>query len=137
MDQPRTPVSGLRERSSALAAGQAAPFDLVRRTAHNPMKPFTHVLALLGVLGGTARATDRPNIVLIYADDLGDGDVSCYGAGRVRTPAVNRLAREGLRFTDGHALAATCTPARAGHARPPGPHPPPGPQPAVSAPTCP
>lgn len=54
----------------------------------------------------------QPNVVLIYADDLGYGDVSCYGATRVRTPAIDRLATEGLRFTDGHSAAATCTPSR-------------------------
>src|SRR4051794_34836315 len=57
-------------------------------------------------------AADRPNIVLIYADDLGYGDVGCYGATSVRTPNVDRLAREGMRFTDGHSASATCTPSR-------------------------
>jgi arylsulfatase A-like enzyme len=52
------------------------------------------------------------NIVFIYADDLGYGDVSCYGATRVQTPNLDQLAREGLRFTDAHAAAATCTPSR-------------------------
>lgn len=54
----------------------------------------------------------KPNIVLIYADDVGYGDVGCYGATRVQTPHIDRLAREGLRFTDAHAPAATCTPSR-------------------------
>jgi len=53
-----------------------------------------------------------PSILLIYADDLGWGDLSCYGATRVATPAIDRLAREGLVFTDAHAPAATCTPSR-------------------------
>ena len=53
-----------------------------------------------------------PNIVYIYADDLGYGDLSCYGAQRVRTPNIDRLARRGLRFTDAHTSAATCTPSR-------------------------
>ncbi len=58
-------------------------------------------------------ATARPkNIVLILADDLGWGDVACYGAQGVATPNVDRLAREGMRFTDAHASAATCTPTR-------------------------
>lgn len=57
-------------------------------------------------------AADRPNIVLIYADDLGYGDVSCYGATEIATPHVDRLAREGLRFTDAHSASATCTPSR-------------------------
>src|SRR5215213_811729 len=54
----------------------------------------------------------KPNIVLIYTDDLGYGDVGCYGATRVKTPNVDGLAREGLRFTDGHSPSATCTPSR-------------------------
>jgi arylsulfatase A-like enzyme len=53
-----------------------------------------------------------PNIVILYADDLGYGDVACYGATRVRTPHIDRLAAGGLRFTDVHASAATCTPSR-------------------------
>lgn len=54
----------------------------------------------------------RPNVILIYADDLGYGDLSCYGAQGVRTPNVDRLASEGIRFTDTHAVAATSTPSR-------------------------
>jgi len=59
-----------------------------------------------------ASAADRPNILLIYIDDLGYGDVGCYGATAVQTPNVDRLAREGLRFTDGHCTSGTCTPSR-------------------------
>ena len=59
-----------------------------------------------------ARAQTRPNIILIYTDDLGYGDTSCYGATSLKTVNVDRLAKEGLRFTDGHAPAATCTPSR-------------------------
>jgi arylsulfatase A-like enzyme len=54
----------------------------------------------------------RPNIVLIYVDDLGYGDISCNGATLVKTPHVDRLAREGLNFSDGHSPSATCTPSR-------------------------
>jgi arylsulfatase A-like enzyme len=60
----------------------------------------------------TVFAADKPNIVLIYADDLGYGDVGCYGATQIETPNVDRLAREGLRFTDAHSPSATCTPSR-------------------------
>lgn len=60
----------------------------------------------------SVNADTHPNIVLIYADDLGYGDVSCYGATRVKTPQIDRLAEQGLRFTDGHSSAATCTPSR-------------------------
>ena len=71
-------------------------------------------LAVVGC-AETSRAAPvtRPkNIVLILADDLGWGDVSCYGAKAVTTPNVDRLAREGMRFTDAHAPASTCTPSR-------------------------
>jgi arylsulfatase A-like enzyme len=54
----------------------------------------------------------KPNIVILYADDLGYGDVGCYGAQRVQTPNIDRLAKTGLRFTDAHCSAATCTPSR-------------------------
>lgn len=57
-------------------------------------------------------AADKPNVVLLYADDLGYGDVSCYGAKTISTPHIDKLAAEGLRFTDGHCSAATCTPSR-------------------------
>ncbi len=54
----------------------------------------------------------RPNVVMIYADDLGFGDLECYGAKGVRTPNVNRLSENGVRFTNAHAVAATSTPSR-------------------------
>lgn len=53
-----------------------------------------------------------PNIVLIVADDLGFGDLGCYGATRIPTPNVDRLASQGLRFTNAHATSAVCTPSR-------------------------
>jgi len=53
-----------------------------------------------------------PNIVLVYADDLGYGDVSCYGATGVNTPHIDRLAAQGIRFTEAYATSATCTPSR-------------------------
>ena len=58
------------------------------------------------------RGARLPNIVLIYADDLGYGDVGCYGAVKVATPAIDRLASRGVRFTNVHSTAATCTPSR-------------------------
>jgi arylsulfatase A-like enzyme len=54
----------------------------------------------------------KPNIVLFYVDDLGYGDLGCYGAEGVQTPNVDRLAEEGMRFTDAHCSAATSTPSR-------------------------
>ena len=54
----------------------------------------------------------RPNIIYMYADDLGYGDVSCYGATRVQTPNIDRAAAAGVRFTNAHSSSATCTPSR-------------------------
>jgi arylsulfatase A-like enzyme len=63
--------------------------------------------------GRAEAAQEKPrNIVLIYADDLGYGDVSCYGATKVATPNIDRLAREGVRFANAHSSSATCTPSR-------------------------
>src|SRR3954468_17312771 len=75
---------------------------------------FAIVLAFSFTIARTPRAFSHtaPNIVLIYADDLGYGDVSAYGAKALSTPNIDRLANAGLRFTDAHASAATCTPSR-------------------------
>jgi arylsulfatase A-like enzyme len=70
------------------------------------------VVWLLTLWAGPLLGADRPNIVLIYTDDVGFGDVGCYGATGVETPNVDRLAREGLKFRDAHCSAATCTPSR-------------------------
>lgn len=56
----------------------------------------------------------NPNIVLIMADDLGFGDLGCYGATKIQTPAIDRLAESGVRFTDAHASGAVCQPSRYG-----------------------
>ncbi|WP_255486791.1 sulfatase family protein [Mucilaginibacter sp. SP1R1] len=54
----------------------------------------------------------RPNVIYICADDLGYGDLSCYGATKINTPNVDKLAASGIRFTNGHCTSATCTPSR-------------------------
>lgn len=59
-----------------------------------------------------AKEAKTPNVIFIYADDLGYGDLECYGATRVQTPNVNKLANSGIRFTNTHATAATSTPSR-------------------------
>ena len=75
--------------------------------------------ALAQVLGlfllascSTIAAEQPPNVVLIFADDLGYGDLGCYGATKVQTPNIDRLAKEGRRFTDAHSVSAVCTPSR-------------------------
>lgn len=57
-------------------------------------------------------AAPKPNIVFILADDIGYGDFSCYGATKIKTPNCDRLASQGLRFTDAHSPSAVCTPTR-------------------------
>lgn len=82
------------------------------------LRPF--VAAILLVLSGSLfaetsrnpKSSATPNIIFILADDLGYGDVGCYGAKAVATPNVDRLAKEGLRFTSGYCTSATCTPSR-------------------------
>lgn len=65
-----------------------------------------------GAVPAQSPGSQKPNIVVLYIDDLGYGDVSCYGATGVKTPNVDYLAAKGLKFTDGHCTAATCTPSR-------------------------
>ncbi len=67
---------------------------------------------VFGFSGISASAERQPNIVLIFADDLGYGDVGCYGATHVDTPHIDSLAAEGRRFTDAHSASATCSPSR-------------------------
>jgi len=71
-------------------------------------------LVLCLLLALTAQAADRPNIIVILADDYGYGSAGCYGADPklVRTPAIDRLATEGRRFTDGNTTSSVCSPTR-------------------------
>lgn len=59
-----------------------------------------------------AEAKQTPNVVIIYGDDVGFGDVGVYGAKLIPTPNLDRMAAEGIQFTDAHCSAATCTPSR-------------------------
>jgi len=82
------------KRSPVLAGGVAALF------------------AAMAFSAAGAESPGRPNIIIILADDLGPGDMSCAGATKVQTPNIDRLAAEGVRFTQGYAPSATCTPSR-------------------------
>jgi arylsulfatase A-like enzyme len=72
------------------------------------------LIVAVGFAAAHAEAQTKPNIVLINADDLGYGDLGCYGATKVLTPNIDRLANEGRRFTDAHAASAVCSPSRYG-----------------------
>ena len=74
-----------------------------------------HLLAIVFLLilrGYPLFAADKPNIIVIIADDVGYGDLSCYGGTGAQTSSLDRLASEGIRFTDGYCSASTCTPTR-------------------------
>jgi arylsulfatase A len=75
-------------------------------------------LLLIPLVAGVFSCTDKasvqekPNVVIIYLDDLGYGDLGCYGTSTIATPHVDRLAENGIRFTNAYSSAATCTPSR-------------------------
>lgn len=70
------------------------------------------LLAFALLIGRSLFAKDLPNVVFILADDLGYGDVGCYGADKVSTPNIDSLAEEGMRFLDAHSASSVCTPSR-------------------------
>jgi uncharacterized sulfatase len=92
------------------------------------MRPFIYFLPfVLSIIANTSVLADgnKPNIIFILADDLGYGDLGCYGQKQIKTPRLDRMAAEGLRFTDAYAGGAVCAPSRCvlmtglhgGHAR--------------------
>src|SRR5947209_20527600 len=74
-------------------------------------------LAMLAAVAlcGPVRAADakKPNVIVILADDLGWADLGCYGSKSHKTPALDKLAKEGMRFTDAYAACPVCSPTRA------------------------
>ena len=84
------------------------------------MKATTNLFAILAILpfsaislnGLAEKAVSRPNVVFIYADDIGFGDIACNGSKTIKTPNIDALAAQGVRFTNMHSSAATCTPSR-------------------------
>jgi arylsulfatase A len=77
------------------------------------MKALALFLIFVPLLSLHASIAGKPNIVVIFADDLGYGDLGCYGHPSIRTPHLDRMAAEGIRFTDFYAAAPVCTPSRA------------------------
>lgn len=73
-----------------------------------------YFLPLIGLPFMCVQAKQKPNVIVILADDLGYGDVSAYGATTIKTPNIDRLANEGVSFTNGYACSATSTPSRYG-----------------------
>ena len=79
----------------------------------NAIAPLLLLLTAACFLPHHTHAATKPNIVIIYADDLGYGDLGCYGHPSIRTPNLDRMAAEGMRFTDFYTTAEVCTPSRA------------------------
>lgn len=80
-------------------------------------KPALHLMLALAAAAACPAATTpqvKPPkaIVMIYADDLGYGDVGCYGAKGIPTPSIDKLAKQGVRFTDAYSTTSVCTPSR-------------------------
>ena len=75
---------------------------------------FLILAALMPSLATLRGAETPPNVVLIFADDLGYGDLGCYGATKQKTPNIDKLAAEGRKFMDAHSASAVCTPSRFG-----------------------
>lgn len=73
-------------------------------------KIISLAISLLAAL--SINAQQKPNVIFILADDLGYGDLSCYGATKLYTPNLDNLAEQGIRFTNAHTTSATCTPSR-------------------------
>jgi len=83
----------------------------------NYLKPAAFLVALILLCGCNSETaengeTQQPNVILIYADDLGYGDVGAYGSKEIPTPNIDKLAQGGVRFTNGYASSATCSPSR-------------------------
>lgn len=73
---------------------------------------ITGLVALCTSQKSFAQSTKKPNVILIYTDDLGYGDMSCSGFSAIKTPNIDNLAKAGVRFTNAHSTSATCTPSR-------------------------
>ena len=76
------------------------------------MNKIFSILCALGALCGSTQGSDKPNIVFLLADDMGYGDLACYGHPVIKSPNLDRLAEEGVRLTDCYAASPNCSPSR-------------------------
>ena len=119
-----TPTAGLSGRRPHLPTTGAATLRLTTgetkcEKAMRSRNPLSHgaaalLIVLAGLMPAAASAEDRPNIVVILCDDLGYGDLASYGHPHIKTPHLDQMAREGIRFTDMYSAAPVCSPARVG-----------------------
>ena len=88
---------------------------LFPKSLRNRLSQMMGVLILIVMLNHTmvfSQDMNQPNVIIISADDVGYGDVGCYGAKNIQTPNIDRLAYEGRKFTDFHSVSAVCSPSR-------------------------
>ena len=72
------------------------------------MKKLLFAVLLVCTLGSVAQNSKKPNVIIIFNDDLGYQDLGCYGSPNIKTPRVDQLAKEGMRFTDFYAASCGC-----------------------------
>ena len=99
--------------AAAGALGTEAYLLLKRRSMDELYGPYPASEALKPLRIANPNA-EKPNVIIIYTDDLGYGDLGCYGSKAIRTPHIDRLAKAGLRCTDYYACSGVCSPSRAG-----------------------
>ena len=88
----------------------------MRLHKHDEVKPIRYLLSILAVCCSFAAAmaadATKPNVVIILCDDLGYGDLGCYGHPTIRTPNLDKMAADGMKFTSFYSAAEVCTPRR-------------------------